>query len=71
MAALYRSLEGLVQGADIAELGSPILGPGGRELSVDIKETKDALFGRITGLIGVMSHLLVALTNTVTSLDPG
>ena len=38
---------------------------------MDIKETKDALFGRTKGLIGVMSHLLVALTNTVNSLDPG
>ena len=47
MAALYRSLEGLVQRADIAELGSPALGPDGRDLSLDIKETKEAFFGRI------------------------
>ena len=70
MAALYRSLEGLVQRADLAELGSPGLGPSERELSIDIKETKDVFFGRIKGLLGMMSHQLTALTNTVDSLNP-
>ena len=38
-------------------------------MSLDIKDTKDALFERIKGLISVLSHLPVALTNTVASLD--
>ena len=70
MVALYRSLEGLVQRADIAELGSPAVGPSGRDLSINIKETKEAFFARINGLLGVMSHHLTTLTNTVDSLDP-
>ena len=47
MVALYWSLEGLVRRADLAKLGLPALGPSGRDLSQDIKDTKDALFVRI------------------------
>ena len=67
--ALFWSLEELLRRADIAEPGLPAIGPSGRDLFLDIKDIKDALFGRIKGLISILSHLLVALTNTVASLD--
>ena len=70
MMALLRALEGLVKKAETAELGSPALGPNGRDLSLNIKETKEAFFSRIHGLIGMMSQHLIALTNTVDSVDP-
>ena len=47
--ALFWSLEKLLQRADHAKPDSPALGPSGRDLSLDIKDTKDALFGRIKG----------------------
>ena len=39
-------------------------------MSINIKETKEAFFSRIHGLIGMMSQHLTALTNTVDSVDP-
>ena len=66
---LFRSLEELFRRVDLAKPGSPAVGPSGRDLSQDIRETKDALLGMIKGLISMLSHLLVSLTNTVASLD--
>ena len=70
MMALYRALEGLVKKAKAAELGSLALGPDGQNLAINIRKTKEAFFSRIHGLIGMMSQHLVALTNTVDSVDP-
>ena len=70
MMTLYRDLEGLVKKAKTAELGSPTLGSDQRNLTVNVRKTKEAFFSRICGLIGMMTQHLVPLTNTVDSVDP-
>ena len=67
--ALFRSLEELLRKADLITPGLLGAGPSGKKLSQDIKETKDALDGRITGLINVLSNISTSLTTTITSLD--
>ena len=66
---LFRSLEELLRRADQIRPGSLGAGPSGKKLSQDIKEMKDALDGRITGLINVLSNILTSLTTTIASLD--
>ena len=67
---LHRALEGLVKKAETAELGSPTSGSDRQNLAINIRKTKEAFFSRIRGLIGLMSQHLIALTNTVDSVDP-
>ena len=66
---LFRSLEELLRKADLITPGLLRADPSGKKLSQDIKETKDALDGRITGLINVLSNISTSLTTTITSLD--
>ena len=70
MMTLYRDLKGLVKKAETAELGSPTSGSDQRNLTVNIRKTKEAFFSRIRGLIGMMTQHLVPLTNTIDSVDP-
>ena len=70
MMKLYRALEGLVKKAETAELGSPTSGSDGQNLAINIRKTKEVFFSRIHGLIGMKSQYLIALINTVDSVDP-
>ena len=66
--ALFRSLEQLLRRTDLIRPGLLGISPSGKKLSQDIKEMKDALDGRIAGLINMLSNLSTSLTATIASL---
>ena len=45
-------------------------GPEKQVLIAKVKHAKEALFSRVHTLIGMLAQHLVALTNTVNSVDP-
>ena len=67
---MYRTLEDQVRKAENPELDSWYPGPDKQILVAKIKNTKEALFTRVHTLIGMLSQHLVALTNTVDTVDP-
>ena len=67
---IYRTLEDQVRKAENPELDSWYLGPDKQVLVAKIKKTKESLFTRVHTLIRMLSQHLVALTNTVDTVDP-
>ena len=67
---IYRTLEEQVRKAENPELDPRYPGPDKQILIAKIKHTKEALFTRVHTLIDMLSQHLVALTNTVNTVDP-
>ena len=67
---IYRTLEEQVRKVENPELDPRYPGPDKQVLIAKIKHTKEALFSRVHTLIDMLSQHLVALRNTVNSVDP-
>ena len=67
---IYRTLEEQFRKVENPELDPQYPGPDKQVLIAKIKHTKEALFSRVHTSIEMLSLHLVALTNTVNSVDP-
>ena len=67
---VYRALEEQVRRVENPEIDPKRSGPGKQALTAKVKQAKEALFSRVQTLIEMLTQHLVALTNTVNSIDP-
>ena len=67
---VYRALEEQVRRVENPEIDPQRSGPGKQALTAKVKQAKEALYSRVQTLIEMLAQHLVALTNTVNSVDP-
>ena len=67
---IYRTLEEQVRRVENPEPDPQNPGPDKQVLIAKVKHAKEALFSRVHTLIEMLAQHLVALTNTVNSVDP-
>ena len=67
---VYRALEEQVRRVENPEFDPKRSGPGNQALTAKVKQAREALFSRVQNLIEMLTQHLVALTNTVNSIDP-
>ena len=67
---VYRALEEQVRRVENPEFDPKSSGPGNQALTAKVKQAREALFSRVHSLIEMLTQHLVAVTNTVNSVDP-